>query len=327
MKKIFVLGLVIVSALVLTGSAAAQQPAEGGRVRFTQMVYTNADVFVNGEAVIPNLGYTFTSLYVPLEAGTYTLAVAPAGAGVEAGASVDLEVIDQHRYTIATIGEFETGTPSLLVIDETAELAKGTGDPGSYVIMIHNVADAPAVDVYFNDELIGTDMGFGGFIVGSVPPGKIASHATLAGNPDTTVFESDYFVMPNSVGQASLTGDFATIISSYQNFSYERFSLRSSDLPMIDFLQGYTSIEGNNLNTFFAALQAAGLADIVPGNLPAYLLAGDPVLTTLHGATLTSALTPAQSFTLNGSVGVGLENRVGNGVLYVIDEVLTLPVE
>jgi len=158
--------------------------------------------------------------------------------------------------------------------------------------------------------------------------------------------------MPNSVSQASLTGDF-TLFTSGEKFPYERFALRVSDSPMLDFLTDYSGVEGNNLNSFWAALETAGLTDLltsdtpltifapsdaafeqagglealsadpealaallkyhmVPEYLPSYLMVGEKSLATLHGDTLESAFVPAESFTINGNT-VGLENRVANG--------------
>ncbi|MBN2304523.1 MAG: fasciclin domain-containing protein [Anaerolineae bacterium] len=368
MKTYRILTAVLVSCLfVLVGSAAAQQPpASGGAVRIVQLVYDRADVLVNGEAVAAGLPYPLTSDYFPLNAGPVDLAVVPVGA--DTGPSVALDVAEGHRYTVAVTGARNSDTAQLLVIDETADVMQQAGDSTEYTIMIHNVADAPAVDVYFNDTLVGTGMGYGGYILARVPAGTIASRATLAGG-DFTVFTSDYLIIPGTVSMATLAGDFALFTSGYR-FPYERFSLRVSDQPVGEFLAAYNTLPESNLSTFFAALDTAGLLDslngdeawtvfapsnaafdalpdgtldalladpaaleavlkyhLVPGYYPSTQVEGDHSLVTAQGAALDSRFTPGESFTLNGSVRVGLENRAGNGVVYVIDTVLLPPGE
>jgi uncharacterized surface protein with fasciclin (FAS1) repeats len=259
--------------MVIAGSAqfTAAQSDTTGSLRITQMVYPDADDFLDG-ALLFALAFPLTSDSLVLNPGPHTLVVAPSGAGIGAGVSADLDIQAGHDYAVATIGEFDGDSASLLVIDKTADLM-GQTDHGSYVLMLHNVSDAPAVDVYFNDELVGANMAFGGYVFASVPAGQIDSYATLIGQPFVRVFQSPYLVIPNSTGQASLAGTFSLFTALYETFDYQRYALRTSDLNTLDFLAGYITVEGNDLNTFMELVQAAGLADLLSGADPVTVFA------------------------------------------------------
>jgi len=182
MRKVTICLLLASLFAVLSTLYAQQMPSEGAVFRVSQLVYPNADVLVDGESVLVELGYTLTSDYLPLAAGSHTLSVVPTGQS--AGATAEIEFAEGHRYTIAPIGTYDAPDASLLVVDETAELMALPENSGSYAIILHNVAQAPAVDVYFNETQVGADMGFGGYVFTSPPIGMIDSHATLAGNPE-----------------------------------------------------------------------------------------------------------------------------------------------
>lgn len=261
MRVFFSLCTLIVSLLVMAGvSAARQAPVEGASFRLVQIVYEDAAVSVDGEPVLDSLPYPLTSDYFPLTAGAHTITVAPPGAEADAGVSAVLDALDQHRYTVATIGPSLTSAESLLVIDETADVSGAPDENNSYAMIIHNVALAPAIDVYFNDQIVGDNVAFGGYTLAAFPAGSIHSVATMAESADIKLFESNYLIIPNSMGTATLSGGFE-LFTSGERFPYERFSLRTTDQKMGDFLSAYASLDGNNLSTFIAALDQAGMLD------------------------------------------------------------------
>jgi uncharacterized surface protein with fasciclin (FAS1) repeats len=75
-----------------------------------------------------------------------------------------------------------------------------------------------------------------------------------------------------------------------------------------------------------AALARVLQYHIVPEYLPPYVLDGEQTWTTLSGATLTTVFTPGESLTVNG-LKVGLQHRVSNGIIYLLDEVMLPPQE
>ncbi len=101
------------------------------------------DVFVNGNAVLTNVGFFAASPYLDLPAGTYRVQVAPTGAGASS-AVIDANVtIEAGRaYTIAAVGPVASIKPQVIV-DNLSAPAAGQAKVRVY----HFSPDAPAVDV------------------------------------------------------------------------------------------------------------------------------------------------------------------------------------
>lgn len=101
------------------------------------------DVFVNGNAVLTNVGFFAASPYLDLPAGTYRVQVAPTGAGA-GSAVIDANVtIEAGRaYTIAAVGPVASIKPQVIV-DNLSAPAAGQAKVRVY----HFSPDAPAVDV------------------------------------------------------------------------------------------------------------------------------------------------------------------------------------
>lgn len=349
--------LLSVLVIVIGGSLAAQDPpAEGGQFRMVQIFYPDSTLLVDGETLFEGLKFSFATDYFPLDAGTHTIAVTPTDS--ESGASLDLEVADGHNYTLVTIGEVESDAPTLLVIDETAELA-ALEKTGNNAIIVSNLPDAPAADVYFLDQKVIENLSFGTYGVATAPTGHFKARATLAGSPETVLFESEYFAVPSTTSLAYLAGTSPADV--------KRFFFTTTSMNMLDYLTAHTSLEGSTLTTLFELLQAAGLTEqmtgdtpftlfaptndafealppqtrdfvlnnpealadilhyhLIPEYLPPYALDGEQALTTLQGSPLTLVHTPGESLTVNG-VPTGLQHRMNNGVIYLIDTVLLPP--
>ena len=79
------------------------------------------DVFVNGDAAITSLEFPTVTDWLELPAGTYNLAVAPAGAGIDAAAigPADFDLPAGAYITVAAVGSLQNGTlkPQVLVED------------------------------------------------------------------------------------------------------------------------------------------------------------------------------------------------------------------
>ncbi|ACL25028.1 DUF4397 domain-containing protein [Chloroflexus aggregans] len=101
------------------------------------------DVFVNGNAVLTNVGFFAASPYLDLPAGTYRVQVAPTGAGA-GSAVIDANVtIEAGRaYTIAAVGPVASIKPQVIVDNLSAPVAGQ-----AKVRVYHFSPDAPAVDV------------------------------------------------------------------------------------------------------------------------------------------------------------------------------------
>lgn len=136
------------------------------------------DVFVNGEAAITELAYPAVTDFLTLPAGSYEIAVAPAGAGIEAAAigPATFDLPADAFITVAAVGSLEAGTlePAVFIKD-FSPLPEDT----ARVTVFHAIADAPAVDV-----LAGSDR----LIFGLEFPG---SFITAEGTPNDGAFELD----------------------------------------------------------------------------------------------------------------------------------------
>ncbi len=356
MVKRVVFSLLVCALLALALPAAAQ---EEGQIRIVQIFYTSADVYVDDALTYPALPFTVGTDYLSLPAGTHRIAIAPKDAGIESSVPTELTVEADHRYTIVTMGAFESGMPDLTIIDETTAFAEN--DPrGNNAIIIQNVPAAIPVDVWFVDELKIENLLFGGYGTASAPLGHFSAQAVMAGNKDAVVFESEYFAVPGTLSLAYLSGTFPDQIN--------RTFYTTTDDNMADYLAAHTALADSKLTTLVELINAAGSMELlqgetpftlfaptndafaalpagtldalkadpaallnvlsyhlVPGRLTPYELFGEQALTSVQGGELAVAFDPAATpLSVNGIV-TGLQHRVSNGVIYLIDSVLLPP--
>lgn len=153
-------GTVIVGA---SGMASAQPFADDGsdaarvRVLHASPDAPAVDVFVDGEAVLEGVTFTTLSGYLELPAGSYDVAVAPAGAGADnAVIEASLTLSADTDYTVAAVNRLADITAEVFVDDND-------GDNGqARVRAVHFSPDAPAVDVAQTD---GPGVGNGSRVV------------------------------------------------------------------------------------------------------------------------------------------------------------------
>ena len=111
------------------------------------------DVYVNGEAAITELAFNEITDFVTLPAGTYELAVAPAGTSIDDAAigPADFDLPAGAYLTVTAIGSLEAGTLApAIVAEDFGELAENT----ARVTVFHAIEDAPAVDVVAGGETV-----------------------------------------------------------------------------------------------------------------------------------------------------------------------------
>jgi hypothetical protein len=135
--------------LVLIGAAlpaAAQTDAARVRVVHAAEQVPAVDVFLDGKAVLENVGFVSVSDYLEVPAGAHKVALAPAGQG-EAAALITKDVMVEagKAYTVAGVGRDEAQLQ--VYNDDLSVPAAGK----TRVRAIHTLADAPGVDV----EVIG----------------------------------------------------------------------------------------------------------------------------------------------------------------------------
>ncbi|UTF53797.1 DUF4397 domain-containing protein [Natronosalvus rutilus] len=166
------------------GPSEREAPLTAVRVAHLSPDAPGVDILVDGERVVSGLEYDTLTPYLELEPGTATITVTAAD-------DADTVVFEreywfgQAFYTVAAIGELETGTirPHVLI------------DDGSVLFRaVHGSPDAPAVDLYANDgdNPIVADLAYGetsNYV--AVPAAEYALDVRPAGNPGTTVASVD----------------------------------------------------------------------------------------------------------------------------------------
>ena len=146
-KLSIVVTTALLFALLVVPAAFAQGSAAKVRVIHASPDAPAVDVFVNGNAVLTNVGFFAASPYLDLAAGTYRVQVAPTGAGA-GSAVIDANVTIEagKAYTIAAVGPVANIRPQIIA-DNLSAPAAGQAKVRVY----HFSPDAPAVDVKLAD--------------------------------------------------------------------------------------------------------------------------------------------------------------------------------
>ena len=115
--------LLLLSWSAVRAQQATESPAEPARARLAQLALDAPDleIFVNGERYDPGGLFPagLVSTFEAFPAGTYSLAMAPEGAGLK-GAVVgptDLTLEAGHVYTVAVVGQLADKDMQFLVVD------------------------------------------------------------------------------------------------------------------------------------------------------------------------------------------------------------------
>lgn len=344
--------------MIFTVTAAHAQPIDS-QLRLVQIFYSSADVYLDDMPLFMDLAFTVGTDFVSLPPGTHRLAITAAGGALETTTTTEIEAAEGHQYTLLTMGEFETGVPNLLTIDETTTFAEH--DPqGNSAIIVQNVPGAIPVDVWFVDELKIENLTFGGYGTASAPLGQFTARAVMAGDPNTILFESHYFAVPGTVSLAYLSGAFPDKIN--------RTFFTTTNDNMVDYLAKHVAVEDSKLSTLYELIEIAGLGEalsadgqwtlfaptnaafealpagtldalksdpaalanilqyhLVEGRWGPYELTGEHTLTSVQGSSLETVFQPVEKPLSVNEIPTGLQHRVSNGVIYLIDSVLLPP--
>ncbi|MDX1993407.1 MAG: fasciclin domain-containing protein [bacterium] len=138
----------------------------------------NVDVYVNGEAAITDLAFGSVTDFITLPAGSYEIAVAPAGTSIEEAAigPATFDLPEGTFITVAAVGSLEAGTLTAAIFTrDFSELPADT----ARVVVFHAIEDAPAVDILANGSPLISELAFPG------------SFTDASGNPNDGAFEID----------------------------------------------------------------------------------------------------------------------------------------
>ena len=119
------------------------------------------DVYVNGEVALADVDFPVISDWMEVEAGTYSVAVAPAGTSLDDAvigpADITLEAGDW--ITVAAIGGVGNGTLGPAIINEDFS---DLGEGDARVNVFHAIEGAPAVDVFAGGDVIIPQLAYPG---------------------------------------------------------------------------------------------------------------------------------------------------------------------
>lgn len=126
------------------------------------------DVRVNGDVVLQGVAYLDSSAYLPLDPGTYSLQVTPAGASTPVVIDATAMLQSGVSYTVAATGLLGQGDlqPVILVDDRVSTPAEAR------VRFTHASPDAPAVDIALANG--------GAVVFGNVSFRQSSNYASLA---------------------------------------------------------------------------------------------------------------------------------------------------
>lgn len=293
--SVFVLAL---AALILGAAAPAQaQMAEKAMIRVAHFAVDApaVDVFVNGEAAITNLPYPEVTSYVALDAGTYSIAVAPAGSGLDAAVigPVDLEFAAGTSYTIAATGQLADSSFGPLVIDDTAQLAALTmPEGGSTITILHGISDAPAVDIYANDAMILENVPFNAYATINAPAEEVTIKITATGAPETVVVETPWTAYAGTQHLIAAVGTLA-------DNGYQLAQANSSAWNAVEWLAAQPSANpSRSFATLLAAATAADLGGALSGAGPLTIFApNDAAFAALPAGTVEGLLADIPALT------------------------------
>lgn len=154
------------------------------------------DIYVNGEIAVGELAFPTSTSWLNIPAGTYEIAVAPAGTSLDDAvigpASFDLAA--DTWYNVAAVGSVADGTlaPAIFVEDLGADLAEDS----AHVTVFHGIEGAPAVDVLAGGDAIVPQLAFpgtsgdnDGAFTFDVPAGTYDLSVVVSSDPDTQLFD------------------------------------------------------------------------------------------------------------------------------------------
>jgi transforming growth factor-beta-induced protein len=160
---VHVIDAVLIPQVVIDAMSAEDMPEDYVNIRVAHFSpdTPNVDIYVNGEVAIADLAFPAVTDFMTLPAGSYEIAVAPAGTSLEDAAigPATFDLPADAYLTVAAVGSLEAGTlaPAIIPAD-FSEIAEGN----ARVLVFHGIEDAPAVDVLANGSILIPALAFPG---------------------------------------------------------------------------------------------------------------------------------------------------------------------
>lgn len=274
LTKFVLMGMLLALLIGLLPAAGAQAP-NLSRIRIAHLSpdAPAVDIYVNGAASgIQTLAFQDISGWVELPAGTYRVAVVPAGAPIDQAAigPVSLNLPANGWTTVAAIGSLANGSLRPAVYRE--DVSRLAADQAR-VTVFHGIEDAPAVDVMLADgtKLV-RNLAFGQGRTITVPAGTYDLQVVPAGATSPVVI---------NLAGTTLDAQKFYFVAASNRLAAPQVALSVVSLsqisPLIDKFASTRSIaeiaaSDGRFSTLVTALQAADLVDVLagPGNFTVF---------------------------------------------------------
>ncbi len=226
----------------------------------------NVDIYVDGKAVLTNLGYQDATTYTQLTPGKHVINFGVAGKTVGGPATdLTLDAAAGDLCTFVLSGTMASKVPNIYLTSESglAKAANLTLDNTSMpLLFVQAVKDAGDVDVYVGDKKVGTAKS-GDSMLAIIPYGPYTLKVTPAGKPDTILKDTAGIAMNNVLGVLGMTG---TLDKLSLDYAY------SAPSDAVTFLVAQKSLPVS-FNALLKAVDAAKLGDTLVGPGPLTLFA------------------------------------------------------
>jgi hypothetical protein len=153
------------------------------------------DVYVDGEVVVEGLEFPEVTAFMPVAAGTHSVAIAPAGTSVDdAVLTADVTIEPDTNVTIAAMGSLENETlTSTVFTEDYDDIPEGQ----ARITLLHTIEGESGIDLYgsgiqliqnlrYPDVAEGRDGAF----TRDVPAGRYNFDVTVAENADAVIREA-----------------------------------------------------------------------------------------------------------------------------------------
>lgn len=302
--KMLALMLALFGAFALMAPATPSAAQEGELLTHIRVAHFSPDtpaveVYLDGEfSGIQTLSFGDVSGWVELPAGTYSIAVAPAGTSIDDAAigPANFTLGPGAWITVAATGSLSAGTLGADVISE--DIVPIAPDE-SFVTVFHGIEDAPAVDVILPDgTALISDLTFGNAETITVAPGTYDLSVVAAGTTEPAVIDlSGTTLEGETFYLVAATNTLAEPIPNLTALAESRiaplFGKRLVTQDIVDIATGDSRFE-----TLVTALQAADLVETLQGDGPFTVFAPtDEAFAALPEGTLDSLLNDIPALT------------------------------
>ena len=113
------------------------------------------DIHVDGEPLLEGVSFGTLGDYVDVDAGSYDVEIVPA-AGGDAVLSATLDLESDVSYTVLAVNAL-ADVEALVLTDDQPVVDAGD----ARLRFVHTVPDAPAVDIWADDEMLFENVAFG----------------------------------------------------------------------------------------------------------------------------------------------------------------------